>query len=313
MSFLLRTTRVVPRQVPQIRQFTTSRVLGIKVDSQFVSQITAAEKTLTNSDEPVRGGPTAQAQAHVGQELTAQVIHDIAAGEKVITHSDGPVRGGPTSVAQRLLTSLGSSSAGRNTTNNNGPAAGSGILDSQTIQNITEAETKITGQDGPVRGGPAAVAQQHSGEKITSEVVSEINRGEATIVDNGDKMPGGPTSTAQKAAANAQNANSPSSSSSSQPRSPTTNTNTTNSAQQHNGRLDSATLSAITDAEKKLTGQDDPVQGGPTARAQQHANEPITSQVLHDITEGEKKVTGGERVKGGPTSKAQSELGKSRN
>lgn len=33
---------------------------------------------------------------------------------------------------------------------------------------------------------------------------------------------------------------------------------------------------------------------------------------LHDITEGEKKMTGGERVPGGPTSTAQSELSKSR-
>lgn len=52
--------------------------------------------------------------------------------------------------------------------------------------------------------------------------------------------------------------------------------------------------------------------GGPTAQAQSHAKEPITSEALHDITEGEKKVTGGDRVKGGPTSAAQSELAKSR-
>lgn len=80
----------------------------------------------------------------------------------------------------------------------------------------------------------------------------------------------------------------------------------------HSGVLDSSTISKITDAEKKLTGEDRPAQGGPTARAQQHAGEVINSQVLHDITEGEKKVTGGDRVKGGPTSTAQSELGKSR-
>ena len=52
---------------------------------------------------------------------------------------------------------------------------------------------------------------------------------------------------------------------------------------------------------------------GPTAKAQQHAGEPITPQALHDITEGEKKITGGERIKGGPTSTAQSEREKSRN
>lgn len=74
--------------------------------------------------------------------------------------------------------------------------------------------------------------------------------------------------------------------------------------------LTSDNLSKITDAEKKLTGQDQPAKGGPTAQAQKHANEPITSQALHDITEGEKKVTGGERVKRGPTSTAQSILSK---
>ncbi len=80
----------------------------------------------------------------------------------------------------------------------------------------------------------------------------------------------------------------------------------------HSGVLDSSTLSKITDAEKKITGDDQPARRGPTARAQQHTAEPITSEALHDITEGEKKVTGGDRVKGGPTSTAQSELGKSR-
>lgn len=74
--------------------------------------------------------------------------------------------------------------------------------------------------------------------------------------------------------------------------------------------LTSDNISKITYAEKKLTGQDQPVKGGPTAQAQKHANEPITSQTLHDITEGEKKITGGERVKGGPTSTAQSILSK---
>lgn len=74
--------------------------------------------------------------------------------------------------------------------------------------------------------------------------------------------------------------------------------------------LNSENISKITDAEKKLTGQDEPVKGGPTAKAQSHAGEPINSQTLHDITEGEKKVTGGDRVAGGPTAIAQSILTK---
>ena len=78
------------------------------------------------------------------------------------------------------------------------------------------------------------------------------------------------------------------------------------------GTFDSATISKITAAEKEITGADGPVKGGPTAQAQKHAGEKITSEALRDITEGEKKITG-ERTKGGPTSAAQSELGRARN
>lgn len=177
--------------------------MAIQIDSAFLSQITAAEKTITKQDEPVKGGPTASAQSHVGKELTSQIVHDITMGERKITGSDGPVQGGPTSVAQSHLTGSGASSS-RGANNNN----------------ISNA--------------------------------------------------------------------------------------------QHTGRLDSSTLSKITEKEKEITGVDGPTPGGPSAKAQQHANEPITSQALHDITEGEKMITGGERIKGGPTSAAQSELGKSR-
>lgn len=77
--------------------------------------------------------------------------------------------------------------------------------------------------------------------------------------------------------------------------------------------LDSENISKITAAEKEITGSDEVVQGGPTAQAQSYAGEPINSQTLHNITEGEKKITGGERIKGGPTSTAQSILGHARN
>ncbi|KAF2854021.1 hypothetical protein T440DRAFT_367492, partial [Plenodomus tracheiphilus IPT5] len=199
--------------------------LDIKVDSDFISQITAAEKTLTNSNEPVKGGPTAKAQQHVGQELNASIVSDITAGEKVITNSDEPAKGGPTSVAQSAL-------------------VGGNVEDMGSVQNTSNS----------------------------SKILSDLSNNQASNQGS----------------------------------------NNNNNNAQHTGNLDSATLSKITDAEKKLTGEDGAVQGGPTAQAQKHANEPITSQVLHDITEGEKKVTGGERVKGGPTSTAQSELGKSR-
>jgi hypothetical protein len=191
------------------KTFSTTLRLSITIDSDLLSQITAAEKTLTNKDGPITDGPTARAQKHVGQQLTSQVIHEITEAEKAITGSSGPTKGGPTAVAQGILTKEG----------------GAGVKASSSNS---------------------------------------------------------------------------------------TSNSTSNASQQHNGKLDSSTIHEITEAEKNITGQEQPVQGGPTAKAQQHANEPITSEALHDITEGEKKITGGERVKGGPTSKAQSELGKSR-
>ncbi|KAH7136034.1 hypothetical protein B0J11DRAFT_519776 [Dendryphion nanum] len=179
-----------------IRTFTSSRKVAAIVDSDFISRITAAEKLITKQDQPVKRGPTAEAQRHAGQTLNSQILHDITTGERLITGQDSPVSGGPTSIAQQILTQ------------------GSGIS-------------------------------------------------------------GGGTG-------------------------------------QHSGVLDGETISKIAEKEKKITGQEQPARGGPTARAQQHANEPITSAALHDITEGEKKVTGGDRVKGGPTSTVQSELAKSR-
>ena len=74
--------------------------------------------------------------------------------------------------------------------------------------------------------------------------------------------------------------------------------------------MDSSTISKVTSKEKEITGQDDPVKGGPTAQAQSHAGQPITGDVVHDITEGEKVITGGERIKGGPTSTVQSTVAK---
>ena len=216
MSFLLRTTTRIAAPIARIaapisqRTFSTTLRLSVTIDSDLLSQITAAEKTLTNTDGPITDGPTARAQKHVGQQLTSQIIAEITEAEKAITGSNGPTKGGPTALAQKILTNEGGAGTNASTSNS---------------------------------------------------------------------------------ASNA----------------------TSNASQQHNGKLDSSTIHEITEAEKNITGQDQPVQGGPTAKAQQHANEPITSEALHDITEGEKKITGGERIKGGPTSTAQSELGKSRN
>ena len=71
-------------------------------------------------------------------------------------------------------------------------------------------------------------------------------------------------------------------------------------------KADSQTISRITQKEKELTGSNQPLKGGPTVQAQKHAGQTLTGDVISDITKGEKKLTGGERVKGGPTSAAQS-------
>ncbi|KAI4665372.1 uncharacterized protein J4E78_002832 [Alternaria triticimaculans] len=178
------------------RAFTTTRIMSVQVDSNFISQITAAEKKITGKDEPHKGGPTAKAQQHVGQNLTAQVIHDITEGEKVLTGSDEVMKGGPTSIAQSALTA---GSAPSNNNNNNTGANtsnASGKLDSSTLSKITDAEKKLTGEDGPVPGGPTAQAQSHAKEPITSEALHDITEGEKKVT-GGERVKGGPTSTAQ--------------------------------------------------------------------------------------------------------------------
>jgi len=62
------------------------------------------------SQNPVRGGPTAQAQSNAGQPINSQTLHDITEGEKKVTGSERPVKGGPTSVAQSILSGVSFSS-----------------------------------------------------------------------------------------------------------------------------------------------------------------------------------------------------------
>lgn len=175
-------------------------------------------------------------------------------------------------------------------------------LNSETISNITQKENQLTGQTDPVKGGPTAQAQKHAKESLTNnpKAVSDITKGEESITHQGGPVPGGPAafiiSQATQAAKEAQQPD---------------NQQQQQQQQTHTGTLDSDTISRITHAENQLTGETQPVKGGPIAQAQKHAGEPIAPN-LHDITEAEKAITGGERVKGGPTSAAQSELSKSR-
>ncbi|KAI8941139.1 hypothetical protein NX059_002376 [Plenodomus lindquistii] len=201
-------------------------------------------------------------------------------------------------------------------------------VDSNFISQITAAEKTLTNSDEPVKGGPTAQAQSHAGQELSASIVSAITAGEKVITNSDEPAKGGPTSVAQSALVggnvqdtgrvkNTSNSSKILSEVQSQASGTLNSSSSSSSANQatgeeHTGKLDSSTISKITDAEKQLSGEEGAVAGGPTAQAQKHANEPITSQALHDITEGEKKITGGERVKGGPTSTAQSELAKSR-
>lgn len=66
------------------------------VNSDFISEVTRKEKDLTHQANPVKGGPTAQAQKHAGDKLSdGHVVSDIAKGEENITHHGGPVPDGP--------------------------------------------------------------------------------------------------------------------------------------------------------------------------------------------------------------------------
>lgn len=80
--------------------------------------------------------------------------------------------------------------------------------------------------------------------------------------------------------------------------------------------LDPQTISEITHKESEaLTGQPQPVRGGPAAQAQAHANADLTARRVSDIAKGEHAVTGGQGgpVAGGPAAFAQSEAANARN
>lgn len=182
-------------------------------------------------------------------------------------------------------------------------------LNSENISKITDAEKKITGQDNPVKGGPTSASQAHAGEPINSDTLHDITEGEKRITGKDGPIKGGPTAKIQAQLSGVCTLSSGTdvlTYGSQGSQAPTSNNEV------HTGKLDSSTISKITEAEKQITGQDDPVKGGPTAQATSHAGESINSNTLHDITEGEKKITGGERVKSGPTSTTQAELAKSR-
>lgn len=82
-----------------------------------------------------------------------------------------------------------------------------------------------------------------------------------------------------------------------------------------NRTVESGEISEINQREKELTGQAEPVEGGPTAQAQSHVHEKLASgSVVSDIAKGEESIThNGAPVAGGPAAAAQSLAAQARN
>ncbi|POS73022.1 hypothetical protein DHEL01_v208585 [Diaporthe helianthi] len=168
------------------------------VESATISDITNREKMLTGQDDPVKGGPTAQAQRHVHDKISSgSVVSDIAKGEEAITQNGAPVAGGPAAAAQ----SQAAQARNEARDNPDNPQKHTGTLDGQTISEINAAESKLTGQAAPVKGGPTAQAQKHANEPITADALHDITEGEKKVA--GDRVKGGPTAAAQSELAKA--------------------------------------------------------------------------------------------------------------
>jgi hypothetical protein len=86
------------------------------LNSSTISQITEQEKQLTGSDQPVKGGPTAQAQKHAGETISSSAVSDITKGEQKITGESSPRPGGPAATAQSHLAGVRISSTKPNST-----------------------------------------------------------------------------------------------------------------------------------------------------------------------------------------------------
>lgn len=72
------------------------------LDGLTISNITNKEKEITSEQRPIKGGPTAQAQKHTGEEITGSTVSAIMEGEKKATGEPTPRAGGPTAYVQSL-------------------------------------------------------------------------------------------------------------------------------------------------------------------------------------------------------------------
>lgn len=82
-----------------------------------------------------------------------------------------------------------------------------------------------------------------------------------------------------------------------------------------NRTVESDIISEIAQKEKELTGQAEPVKGGPAAQAQSHVHEKLSGgSVVSDIAKGEESITHKRApVAGGPAAAAQSHASQARN
>jgi hypothetical protein len=62
-----------------------ARYASTLLDSENSSKITEKDKQITGQVTLVKGGPTVQAQKHVGEQLNRSIITDITTGEKKTT------------------------------------------------------------------------------------------------------------------------------------------------------------------------------------------------------------------------------------
>lgn len=79
--------------------------MAATLNSETISKITEKEKEITGRDGPVKGGPTAKAQSHVGQQIDSQTIRAINDGEQKITGGE-TLKAGPTAEAQSMSTGV---------------------------------------------------------------------------------------------------------------------------------------------------------------------------------------------------------------
>jgi hypothetical protein len=112
MSFLTSFSKRVPtigksplRSLSKPFHSQPSFKMAATLNSETISKITEKEKQITGQDEVVKGGPTAQAQSHVGEAIGSQQLHDITEGEKKITGGER-IKGGPTAAAQSILSQV---------------------------------------------------------------------------------------------------------------------------------------------------------------------------------------------------------------